>query len=1208
MKIFNNAATNLSIIDTLMNNDKSGMQNEQAKALFYTLDDVRNSLINNSLSINNSYGKRNAVNGLMNYLLLSQGTLSGPKVINASSNASTVTFSNSSLSSGVEVLAYHGQRAKLEPFHTILASHFHSGGNTANIVADNQAVRRPKRQLGAPQSDREMDLTIQNEHAAYYLQRTGRLSVEPQPNVPRMINTVVESLGNKTRFLPGFTRALLSGTGLYGAQRGEALSVRLQLRQVNDWIVNNIFGGSMLQFLCNKIIEKTSTRHSLITRKQIDNRLLKQIFIEQMMSFNSLSPETMNYLHDKIIKNAMPLLYFKENGESAPDAVGTINWVYQYAGAKYLSRIGINGNRLSSSGLLSLGISLEAMLFSQTISSSIIHFFTDPACFYFLVHKIHDGKPVNEASLFNDPAIRQRAMELFFTDSQQRHEKNNPFIQLSQALEGYRTRTQLAEKIVSERCSPDAGGLFAADVESYKYYYNGYYCWSNCHDGVCTKEMLPNINEEFFGQNQHIAEQYRLVDMLLIAQALDKLGTEEINFLVQNEIKFATAAFSSFDRLKGIFGVHTIPRNQYTIPLSASVTMFSTTGSQERVYALVRQEDGISIKRVDRDGNLYYPLLDDSTPLRDKDYVLKIYAGGSQAEVLKQFNASLDFLVENLASRAQQALRTQLDREGYDATTGEKVLSVVLSMVPFYDCISGMIAGKREAVVPCIIDVFSLIPVIGQAGAVLSGVAVKGGMGGFAAVRISLASYAARQSLRGALRLGVRHFSRYALAPIAAELNQKAFIAMAVEVARFADPMMLETAFRAGTFLSKQMIAATKLVAGRLADIAPILPQLNRLARAKPLTPKAVYYETARLSGTRHYLSVMPLTGIRFEGRIVYVRVNRLTGELYGKKYFLSQDKQLLPVPKTTSLQLQNILQKGLSGRGAGKAARVWSSQRSYDDLVLIDLPQYPNPQYIQIESYGTREAESILFPELGITLQQTPLDLRAYINVFDKMPADVKKAMRLWTLVEDDITRYHDGTKNLAQLGYMPINAEINLYLHYKVPVQSWDSIERTVLEGLLSAIDSPLPRQYGTFMRVAEYKHEQSIPWASSIGPGDIVTNYPALMSVSSKDTYSRLSAEQAAEEFEENKFKSLIYIKIHGGANCLPLPFPVASTVKTEYELIYPPKSFFTVESITNADLVGGEMYPAKRIAVVLKETAPSSLAKNLFSGETFQFPAV
>lgn len=118
------------------------------------------------------------------------------------------------------------------------------------------------------------------------------------------------------------------------------------------------------------------------------------------------------------------------------------------------------------------------------------------------------------------------------------------------------------------------------------------------------------------------------------------------------------------------------------------------------------------LKQVGRDRQSLLLLLDDMTvPSRDNDYKLHV----TSHFTLKEEAESSYKLIENLAKYHKQKLFSGLHDQGYDKTTQEKVIDSVLSLVPFYTCVSESIKGDANKAIPaCIIDIAGLIPFAGQ--------------------------------------------------------------------------------------------------------------------------------------------------------------------------------------------------------------------------------------------------------------------------------------------------------------------------------------------------------------------------------------------------------------------------------------------------------------------------------------------------------------
>ncbi len=303
-----------------------------------------------------------------------------------------------------------------------------------------------------------------------------------------------------------------------------------------------------------------------------------------------------------------------------------------------------------------------------------------------------------------------------------------------------------------------------------------------------------------------------------------------------------------------------------------------------------------------------------------------------------------------------------------------------------------------------------------------------------------------------------------------------------------------------------------------------------------------------------------------------------------------------------------------LPGTGIFKgSAKTWNRLPSRDVIKNLQLGEGDAPNTVHISTYGDESSEMALFPEYGIPLHQTPIDRGQYEQAFDALPANEKLAVRVWTLMEDDTMSYNDGCPNLTLLGLLPINTGMNEQLRRNVPLDYWSQQEKIMYQSLLNAFNCDIPTQHGSYLRAAEYKIGQYIPWADTISPGDIVTNYPAFMSVSAQDTYARLFVMQVMEDAIGNRehIQALIFYKIENARQCMPLLYGIASTSEMENEYLYHPKSFFRVKGISTCYAIEGDMEPGMRIAVVLEELEHHvASAKNLFSGavvENFLSPS-
>ncbi|XBS70828.1 hypothetical protein ABK905_06930 [Acerihabitans sp. KWT182] len=539
----------------------------------------------------------------------------------------------------------------------------------------------------------------------------------------------------------------------------------------------------------------------------------------------------------------------------------------------------------------------------------------------------------------------------------------------------------------------------------------------------------------------------------------------------------------------------------------------------------------------------------------------------------------------------------------------------------------------------CSMDALMLAPMVGKGMGMGANAASKFGLGSRIALRKTASGFAAGQSLKAALKNGALNLSRYAALPASRELNRVALSDLGVEFLRLFDPGLEIVGRMSGAIVKRVMQGA-----GIASRTWPALNKFHGALAAKivePITQLDDLYKMARLPGLAHEVPVVKLSGDTFRGRKIYARINPENHDIFGLKYTLNADNTLVAVPPRLAKKLHNLRTQGLSGRGARVRAREWVAEQRIlsrevhesSQIVILapahrveSLPPLPHalsgagvnpeqtwraayraekhlPKKFQIKTFGDRESENILFPERGIKLHQGRLDATEFERAFGRLTPRQKNAVRTWSLIEDDVRSYSDGTPNLATLNKRPVNVEINYKLREGLPMTPE---EQDVYDGLMAFLQADIPKQRGSYLRIAEYRHGRHIPWPHDIAVGDIVTNYPQLMSVSADDQFARLFAEQTAESGPdvEQGLEAFVIYRFDNAQKCTPLLPLAASAVTHEVEYLVAPKTYFRVKGISIADGISQYIFPRKRIGVLLEEiTDIPYRAKNLFTGNTY-----
>ncbi|XBS71731.1 hypothetical protein ABK905_13090 [Acerihabitans sp. KWT182] len=303
-------------------------------------------------------------------------------------------------------------------------------------------------------------------------------------------------------------------------------------------------------------------------------------------------------------------------------------------------------------------------------------------------------------------------------------------------------------------------------------------------------------------------------------------------------------------------------------------------------------------------------------------------------------------------------------------------------------------------------------------------------------MRAGTASYVAGNTLKTALSTGVRTFVNLVLVSASEELDRKVLTDLLLNLARAFDPG-IEMTGMLGRKLAIQIRTAVRLWRNHSPAMDKLFVKMEQDVPESTLSAGIEAYQTGRLPGIDRDIPLVMLSGDRYLDRPVYVRINPYNGDVFGTKYTLSADNQLSAVPLPAARQLKNILHYGLSGRGSVSAAKVWQQQKSVDSLVSVELNGMACTAHIS--RYGEPGGETVLFPELGISLIQEPLNVGLYEYVFKSLPPVERVALNLWNETEEK-HKLHSGNvavDNRNELLY--IRTRINENLWKDLPFTRW-------------------------------------------------------------------------------------------------------------------------------------------------------------------------
>ncbi|XBS70564.1 hypothetical protein ABK905_05075 [Acerihabitans sp. KWT182] len=280
------------------------------------------------------------------------------------------------------------------------------------------------------------------------------------------------------------------------------------------------------------------------------------------------------------------------------------------------------------------------------------------------------------------------------------------------------------------------------------------------------------------------------------------------------------------------------------------------------------------------------------------------------------------------------------------------------------------------------------------------------------------------------------------------------------------------------------------------------------------------------------------------------------------------------------------------------------TTMETYRRYIMIENWQRLNDPYkFTLKTYGDRQGEKILFPEHGISLSQEKINFHEYKFKRERLPGRLREAAYKWSLHDDDMISFKDFWPD----NLLFIKDPNVIGLNFKLRVgAALSSDEQDIYDSLIELTQADLPRARGSYLHVAEYVYSHN-PWFEKIFVGDIITNYPQFMLVSSDHNSARDSLRQATKLNQETgrHMRQLIIFRIDNASKCTPVSFTNSSWLPPLSDYLYPPRSYFVVKGISYAIAeMENHIFPNERHSIILEEASEIPVsAKNLYNGELY-----
>ncbi|TKI05120.1 hypothetical protein [Martelella alba] len=943
--------------------------------------------------------------------------------------------------------------------------------------SDDQPVRgiESAEEKGTAKADGLIDRSIEQEEIApsdpssalasltasirRYLIKHQLIAPEDQYDRSVVINSAIHFIIHTSGGLEKIARQLLKPSGEYGAHKRESLTRERQFAVIGHWLEALVFEEGLSACVAGIIRRLTGQNRCRPGRPlQLPLSALKTLLTDWLesgpgslngtlapaLNLNNLSAR---YILHEVIFERLPMLALSEQTLSASSiSIGTLDGGYLHAAMLFMRLTGVETGDYSTDELIALGGSLEDILREGAADPALLALFNVPAALFYARQRAEQvwDKTDDDAGGDNTEGDKKNALAAFFAAGDARKTAANPYEKLITLLENFRSRLQLAQ-MIRETGIPAAAQEEEGDADKF--------CAPRLKDDLF--EAGENgIDAIFDRQNKRIAEQYALVDSLLLSQVFTGMSPSEKSFLQKADIYRALAEFSSFHAISHQIAVLAIPHHAYVIPLAPDVELlYAVSDGQKRVYALRLRDDGYWLDRVDFHTERYYALMTDGAACRrDPDYKLKVSAKTQDAYLLKKAGEPALRLTDALARKHQDLFFQRLHQSGYDQTAMEKARDFLLSFIPFYDCVTGVSVGRTAAVFSCAMDLIGLVPLVGQGIALGGKFTQAGAKGSLMAYQSMARSLAVRETLRAALQQGYRQLVRQAALPMAAELNRAALITLGVQALKAFDPG-LEYLMLASRGALRQAVQAAEVIKNNVPVWKKILWQY-RLASLQPsMTDGHRLIKEGRLAGTDKPVSIVRLSGDTYFRKSIYAQIDPRTGAVFGKKYTLSPQGELKAIPQPLAKRLKNILDYGLSGRGAPRAARRMALQtaeraavsRVPPDVLLRWLENrrlavpVSRSQFLQLHNLREEQLARYVTPTGVLTADAEILLATAGFNDWNRLltlPPEIQliiirhldiRSLNNLMLAFPSLSQSHIRIDNLRHLAEERLNALIN-------------------------------------------------------------------------------------------------------------------------------------------------------------------------------------
>ena len=529
--------------------------------------------------------------------------------------------------------------------------------------------------------------------------------------------------------LQAFAKVLTKELNFYGG-KGEKIADNVAEMMVKKWVFENILGGSLAEYLAKQMMEVPDP--STFTVSDLEGKINGALNdFHHRISLDEFRDQAREQEHNfvllwkNLVQTSLPVdINFLDKKE----LISHSGLLPQLIGGKLLEFVG-DHNEINESQKRSLGAAfMDSVAEKKQLSFSELQTIFLPALL-----ATAELEPDSLREAFVKGNYKEFALNTFisywkigyFKIVEEQKTIDTLFQSYQKAILNWRSKSALAEEVIQACYDADAKLIGERPLhplgvppfhqttreEAIDYYLSG-------KDPCPTlSSPLPALEEKYKELTNNAANAYWQLDNKIVEIALNAMDPTESQFLFSQETQIYEASAS----IRKEFATSQGYPAWKNVPLKDTDLFMAKQGKEERVYGLKKlgKELGYGVYRVDKNPELYnkYEFFSEEyVRIRDR---LEVSVNKDDQNFINMHGQSFSvqsIFAGRLGWKHRHNLYDRLYKEGNEKTRREKGIDMLLSLVPFYDCVTGIIEKDSNKAVPsCVIDVVLLIPVVGEA-------------------------------------------------------------------------------------------------------------------------------------------------------------------------------------------------------------------------------------------------------------------------------------------------------------------------------------------------------------------------------------------------------------------------------------------------------------------------------------------------------------